>query len=98
MLNFVCKAIASGRAFLRRLINLTTGVSKSGHHIKSNSEARADLEAWFCFLSSHNGISMFIGSKGVSLDYIKRQTDAGSTQGCVVMFGSRWLNGKFPHI
>ena len=33
-LNFVCKAIAPGRAFLRRLIDLTRGVHKAHHRIR----------------------------------------------------------------
>ena len=33
-LNFACKVIAPGRAFLQRIINLTRGVSKPHHHIR----------------------------------------------------------------
>ena len=33
-LNFACKVIPPGRAFLQRIINLTWGVPKPHHHIR----------------------------------------------------------------
>ena len=60
LLNFACKVISPGRAFLRRLINLTIGISKPSHHVRLNSKARADLAEWHCFLSSYNDVTMLI--------------------------------------
>ena len=98
MLNFACRVISPGRAFLRRLIALTIGVTKPGHHIKLNSEARADLSAWYTFISAFNGVAMFIDSTWVSSVSIKLYTDAASTQGFAAVFGSRWFNGTYPDI
>ena len=45
-LNFACKVVVPGRAFLRRLINLTIGVTNPRHHIRLTKAAKADLAAW----------------------------------------------------
>ena len=63
-----------------------------------NSEARADLAAWHCFMSSYNGVTMLINSKWISSESIKLYTDAASTQGFAAVFGSQWSNGVFPII
>ena len=42
-LNFACKVVTPGRPFLRRLIDLTIGISKPNYHIRLNREARLDL-------------------------------------------------------
>ena len=98
LLNFVCRVISPGRAFLRRLINLTIGISRPAHHIRLNAEARADLAAWHCFISSFNGVTMIINSNWISSDAIKLYTDAASSQGFAAVFGSRWFHGRFPQI
>jgi hypothetical protein len=49
-LNFATKVVIPGRAFLRRLIDLTVGYLRPNHHISLNKEARADLQAWSIFL------------------------------------------------
>lgn len=54
-LNFVCKAVGPGRAFLRRLIDLTRGVHKAHHRIRISKGAKADLLAWWEFLLHFNG-------------------------------------------
>ena len=50
LLDFVCIVICPGRAFLRRLIDLTLNVSNPFHKIRLNSEARADMSAWKIFI------------------------------------------------
>ena len=52
-LNFICRAVVPGRAFTRRLYAYTAtkkGVLKPCHHIRVNSEMRADLTLWKIFL------------------------------------------------
>ena len=103
LLNFACRVISAGKALLHRLINLTIGISKPSHHVRLNSEARADLAAWHSFLSSYNGVTMLIDSKWISSESIKlytekKVTDAASTQGFAAVFGSRCFNGVFPTI
>ena len=45
LLNFACSVTTPGRPFLRRLIDLSTGLTKPRHHRKLNEEARADVNA-----------------------------------------------------
>ena len=52
LLNFACSVVVPGRAFLRRLIDLTKGVKRPFHRVSLNKEARADLAAWELFLDS----------------------------------------------
>ena len=49
-LSFTAKVVIPGRMFLRRLINLSTTVSKLDHRVALNAEARADIEWWIAFL------------------------------------------------
>ena len=57
-LSFICRAVAPGRAFLRRLIDLTKGVKKPWHKIQITKGARADLNLWQVFLQGFNGKAM----------------------------------------
>ena len=43
-LNFACKVIPPGRAYLQRIINLTRGVPKSHHHIRLTNSFREDVK------------------------------------------------------
>ena len=54
LLNFACRAIVPGRAFLRRLIWLTKGIYRKHHHVRLTNEARRDLKVWYQFLEPSN--------------------------------------------
>ena len=58
VLSHASKAIRAGRSFLRRLIDLSTGVRQLHRHIRLNREARADLEWWHQFGQDWNGVAM----------------------------------------
>ena len=60
LLSLIAKVVSSGRHFLRRLIELSTTVSKLHHHIHLNMEAREDIIWWNRFLPSWNGVSIFL--------------------------------------
>ena len=45
-LNFACCVILPGRAFLRRLIDLTIGIQSPFHFIRLKKEVKADLRNW----------------------------------------------------
>lgn len=57
LLNLACAVMVPGRAFLRRLIDLTIGV-KRPHFLIRLSKAE-DLMVWQTFLSGFNGRSFF---------------------------------------
>ena len=96
LLNFACRVIIPGRAFLRRLIDLTKGLSKPRHHVRLNSDARRDLRAWLYFLQHYNGISILRKQIWVQSDNIRLYSDAASTAGYAAILGGRWFNGIFP--
>ena len=48
-LNFLCKCIVPGRAFLTRLYACIASNLKPHHHIRINAEMKSDLEMWLHF-------------------------------------------------
>ena len=46
LLNFACSVVVPGRAFLRRLIDLTLGVNRPHFLIRLSREVKADLLVW----------------------------------------------------
>ena len=60
-LNFVC--LVPGRTFFRRLIDLTSGVSKLNHYIRLTCETREDLHMWSHFVEVCNGRSFILLSE-----------------------------------
>ena len=51
-LNFLCRCIIPGRAFLTRLYTLTPSKLLPHHHVWITTENRKDLEVWKIFLSN----------------------------------------------
>ncbi|CAG2250747.1 unnamed protein product [Mytilus edulis] len=97
LLNFACSVVVPGRAFLRRLFDLTIGHSCPHYRITLNSEARADLRAWFDFISNYNGKSCFLFQKWVSSESLKLYSDAAGVHGgYAAVFGSTWFAGEWP--
>ena len=94
-LSFCCLAMACGRPFLRRLIQLTRGIRRPHHYVTLTSEARADLLAWNTFLCSFNGKCMFLDHRFLSSDTIKLYTDASSDIGFAAIFGTKWVAGTW---
>ena len=64
LLNFACSVIISGRASLRRLIDLTIGVKAAHHRIRLTSQVKEDLRVWLEFLNNFNGKSFFCMTSG----------------------------------
>ena len=95
-LNFCCSIITCGKAFLRRLINLTIGIQKHFHHIRLNSEAKADIALWISFLDRYNGKSMFLSERFLSSNTLSLYTDSAQSLGYGGIYGSRWFYGMFP--
>ena len=52
-LSFAARAVPAGRLFLRRLIHLSTSVTKMHHHIRLTTDAQADIDWWYSFF--HRG-------------------------------------------
>ena len=93
-LSHAYKAVRSGRAFLRRLIDLSTATKHLDHFIRLNIEARSDIEWWFQFAASWNGISMMKATIPASPEVIVT-SDASGSWGCGAYSESVWFQLKW---
>ena len=96
LLNFACSVVRPGRAFLRRLIDLTVGVHMPNHYIRLNREVKEDLNLWLSFLSNFNGKSFFLEDTWLNSSKLNLFTDASGALGFGALFGSHWCYGKWP--
>ena len=94
-LNFACKVIPPGRAFLQRIINLTRGVPKPHHHIRLNNGFREDVQMWQFFIKDWNGTSLFLNSCWDNSHELSVYTDASDTLGFGCIFLNQWFQGKW---
>lgn len=94
-LNFATKVVLPGRAFLRRLIDLTVGIHNQNRHIDLKSPAKADMLAWIQFLEKFNGTHLFPAPDWSSPDALKLQV-ATSTHGFATIMGQEWFRGDWP--
>lgn len=97
-LNFACRAIRPGRPFLRRLINLTAGLTKPNHHVRLNAEISQDLTMWLDFFSHFNGISVFNDRFWVSNSHLELFTDSSGKigHGFGIYFAGKWAYERWP--
>ncbi len=65
-----------GKAFLRRLYDLTIGASKPYHNISLSSSAKEDLKMMVTFLREFNGKSIIYGPSITETNSINMYTDA----------------------
>ena len=89
-LSFACRAVRSGRTFLRRLITLSTRVSQLDHFVRISRTARADIEWWFHFSASWNGVSMMSVVKR-SNPAVTLTSDASGSWGCGAFSDKDWF-------
>ena len=94
-LNFACGVIIPGRAFLRRLIDLTIGIVKPFYFIRITSEAREDLRTWAEFLRVYNGKTLFLEDRWRSSTQLRLFTDAAGAIGYAGLFGGDWFQGQW---
>lgn len=95
LLNFACNVVLPGRAFLRRLINTTVGITKSYYRIRLNKEVKADLHTWLAFLDQFNGRSVFLPDRWVDSNELKLYTDASGSIGYGAVLGGHWFYGTW---
>lgn len=96
LLNFCCNVIPTGRVFLRRLINLTIGISKPSHKIRLNKESRADLTMWRSFLIHFNGKGFFHDDGWSGPNSRQLFTDSSGSLGFGAVLGNKWFYGAWP--
>jgi len=95
-LNFACSIVKPGRAFLRRLIDLTIGVRSPHHLIRLNKSVKADLQLWLSFLSQYNGRTFFVDEHWLNSDKLNLFTDASGALGFGAICNTHWCYGRWP--
>lgn len=95
LLTFACSVIQPGRAFLRRMINLTMKISTQ-KHIHLTGEAKDDMKLWLLFLENFNGVSIFLNENFLSSRVLKLYTDAAQSKGYAGIYNCNWFYGPFP--
>ncbi|CAC5360915.1 unnamed protein product [Mytilus coruscus] len=94
LLNFACCVVVPGRAFLRRLIDLTKGISRPHHYIRLTKESRLDLLAWYMFINCCNGKALMLDHVWMSSVKLHLYTDAAGAIGYGAIFKSHWFYGR----
>ena len=68
------------------------------HHIRLNSEAKADIAWWQAFLPTWNGTAKFISPLATLAADIELYTDAAGTLGCGGYYRGAWFHYNWqPH-
>lgn len=90
VLSHACKAVRSGRSFLRRLIDLSMMAKRLDHFVRLSKEARSDIEWWFRFCEEWNGVAMMtsVSENPVAATLT---SDASGGWGCGAYTRSQWF-------
>ena len=101
-LNFLCRCIVPGRAFLRRLYIKTTNaegkVLRPHHHIKISEEHRLDLIVWKQFLLSPDAYCRpFMDASIIQAEELDMYSDASGNYGLGfgAYCGTEWTYGQW---
>ena len=103
ILNFLCRCIVPGRAFVRRLyINTTVNGKplKPHHHVKITEETRLDLTVWKQFLSHPDSFYRpFIETVSIDAEQIDMYSDASGNYrlGFGAYCGPEWTYGQWDY-
>ena len=94
-LNFLCRAIRPGRAYLRRLVDATKGITVSHFYVSVTKEMKADLRMWKCFLTGFNGLVFWLPKAWDNNFDFEIFTDAAGKLGWGAICGTQWTFGKW---
>lgn len=94
VLNFACRVVKPGRAFLRRLINTT--LKRPHHFIRLNKDIKADIRLWLRFMDDFNGEALFSSDEWLTSVKLNLYTDASKSLGYGALVGREWTYGEWP--
>ena len=95
-LQHAAKVVKPGRAFVRRMIELSTVRKHMDAHIRTNQEFRADLEWWYQMVATWNGVSILAPLRAESPDGLIT-SDASGTWGCGAFHHNSWFQFQWDH-
>ena len=93
-LAFVSQIIPVGRCFLRRLYDLTIGISRPSSSIKLPEGAILDLKVWLDFLANYNARELYASKLPAPLS--RRFTTDATPRGYGAHFQGSYFYGCFP--
>ena len=99
-LNFLCRAIVPGRAFVRHLYAINSNKLKAHHHVRITQENRLDLMIWKQFLNSQDAYCRpFMDFVLVDAIQIDMYSDASRNfvLGFGAYCGTEWSYGKWNY-
>ncbi len=94
-LQYATCVVTPGKAFRKRLINLTIGHTKPHNFISLKQEAILDLKMWKLFQEKYNGKSFLNSPSLANANRINLFSDA-SKLGFGATYCSNWIQGKWP--
>ena len=94
-LQFSTCIITTGRAFLRRMYDLTKGIAKPFYFIRITKEVKEDLKIWEMFLKNFNGKTI-IRELPVNDSLTLHMYSDASKLGFGATFGSEWIQSTWP--
>lgn len=96
VLGHACSVVVAGRCFLRRLIDLTVGLTRPHHHVRLTEQVKLDLKVWEYFLRDFNGRAFFLNDKFHAGDCLELYTDASGRVGYGAVYDKEWFWGTWP--
>ena len=97
-LNFVCRAVCSGRPCLRRFYEAMSCLKEPDHRLRINFEKKQDFSIWLTFLKDFNGVVYFPSQEWEHSDVLKLYTDSSGSGncGCGCFLNRKWSFFKWP--
>ncbi|CAG2216057.1 unnamed protein product [Mytilus edulis] len=83
---------------MRRLIDLTIGVSHPCHYIRLTRESKADIGIWKSFIDHFNGKSVFYADKWLSSDSLSLYTGAAGSLGLAGVMDYKCLDTLYQSV
>ena len=81
---------------MRRLIDLTIGVSRPYFHIRLTRQAKFDVGVWLAFLQHFNGKALSLDDNLLTGDFLELYTEVAGAIGYGALYGSAWFSGLWP--
>ena len=95
-LQHATKVIKPGRAFVRRMIELSKARKRMEDYIRLNTAFRSDIEWWHHFASTWNGVSILAPVNRENPDGLV-VSDASGQWGCGAFHGQEWFQLQWDH-
>ncbi len=78
LLAHASKVVRAGRTFVRRLIDLSTTAKRLDHFVRLSTEARSDIEWWWRFCETWNGVRVLLGHPEARVSKVVATDASGS--------------------